>query len=296
MDMGKTDIIFESLTKRIQTFKILSKTLEKWKYLLPESWPPLTLVKNLEIQGITILNLQNDSNKLFKLFSFSLYSTDIYYNKIKFSLINLIQRHAVQISQILENFLKETKGIENYIIEINNGSFDFEITFILLCLLYNIKAEIYFQSLSETLEVPFELVNELTWIKSEENLMKFSISLCDTNIEKQHNFLMMDPIPSRQLEERKNLTDTMFTSFSRWSKVAFKNGATLILLKEGDFEFDFQELSLNKDVIILAKTIISELIESVFKDTNFSYRNWKVFSLKPSGKYNSRSFYTKLLN
>lgn len=90
------------------------------------------------------------------------------------------------------------------------------------------------------------------------------------NIE-ENNILEMKTNRQVEIEGVNNLDPAVVNSIPRWSKIAFQNGATLIVLKEGNFQdtldkYDIQKISINQDSKILAYWILSDIITSITKD------------------------------
>lgn len=87
--------------------------------------------------------------------------------------------------------------------------------------------------------------------------MKFLISPFDSYIEKENKLSGLKSDIITMGEEELNMNNSDLNSIPHLSKVAFKNGATIIILKDGNFkdvlhQYNHQDLSLNQDSKILA--------------------------------------------
>jgi hypothetical protein len=145
MDCENKAVAFETLKQSITLFKSFMTQLTNSKQLSLDSGVPTNLLKELETHGVASIKMPGDSDRLFRVFSYILYSTPRYVKKIKFAFNSFVANYESDISDQIKSFYAEDFMIEKYMSDFMVDKYDFEVTFTLLCVMYNINADIYFQ-------------------------------------------------------------------------------------------------------------------------------------------------------
>ena len=163
---------FDFIKKRIVKLKSFTKQLQQIDAKSTIS-NCKDIFDKIDSIGVYIRQMPEKTNKIFRLFSDTLYFTQSRFKDIKYSLCTFVQKYDRQISKLLNYFYPENYEVEDYIAQLMKGSWDFEITLVLLWELYNKNAEIYFQLLPNTID--YELQNELEVKNSSLNWVKFCL-------------------------------------------------------------------------------------------------------------------------
>ena len=163
---------FDFIKKRIVKLKYFTEQLQKYDKD-SQLKGNKDILEKITAAGMYIRHMPEKTNKIFRLFSDTLYFTQSRFKEIKYSLCTFVQKHDRQISKLLSFFYSENYEVEDYIAQLMKGSWDFEITLVLLWELYNKNAEIYFQLLPNTLDE--DLQNELEVKNSLLSWVKFSL-------------------------------------------------------------------------------------------------------------------------
>jgi hypothetical protein len=123
---------FELLKTRIVQLKSFTVQLTNNQKQLSLDHEESELQKIMEQEGFFVKHLPMNGNRLFRVFSDTLYFTPSRYKEIKYALSTFVQKHDRQVSKLLSAFYSGECEIENYISQLMMGSCDFEITLVLL--------------------------------------------------------------------------------------------------------------------------------------------------------------------
>lgn len=132
MDTSSNGDTFEVLKNRVVQLKSFTSQLQKTQQEMRDGGMASSLEKTLLNEGFIVKQMPMNGNKLFRVFSDTLYFTQSRFKEIKYSLNTYVQEHDRQVSKLLSSFYSGDCVIENYISQLMMGSCDFEITLVLL--------------------------------------------------------------------------------------------------------------------------------------------------------------------
>lgn len=113
---------FDFIKKRTVKLKRITEQLQNIRAEARSSSQGLVFDK-IRAAGICVRKMpEAKANKIFRLFSDTLYFTESRFKEIKYSLCTFVQKHDRQISKLLNHFYPESYEVEDYIAQLMKGS------------------------------------------------------------------------------------------------------------------------------------------------------------------------------
>ena len=112
---------FDFIKKRIVMLKCFTEQLHK---IDADSNLNVSneIMNKITAAGIYIRQIPEKANKIFRLFSDTLYFTQSRFKEIKYSLCTFVQKHDRLISKLLSFFYTENYEVEDYIAQLMKGT------------------------------------------------------------------------------------------------------------------------------------------------------------------------------